>query len=100
MIMITITIRRSGEGVEEGAKAGGFGDEGVAGLGGGDFEVGGAVEEFEDGGAFLTLGVERFGGDGGGDLRVELRGGDHGVGEVGLGGGDHVGIIGWVEVVA
>ena len=49
---------------------------------------------FRTAGALLFLGVEGFGGDGRGDLGVDGRGGELGVNEFLLDGGDHEGVIG------
>ena len=62
------------------------------GVGRGD--LGGAIEEFEDGGPFLFLRVEGFGGQRGVDLAADGRGGELGVDELGLDCRYHAGIIG------
>ena len=54
----------------------------------------GVIQELQDGGAFLLLGVQGFGGDGDGDLRSQCGGGELGLGQLTLDGGDHAGVIG------
>ena len=55
--------------VEEAAEAGGFGDQGIARA---DGAVGtGGVQQLDDGVTLLALGVERLGGNSGGDVAGE-----------------------------